>query len=284
MFKKLALAAIIATTAVVSGCSREVVGPGELGKVLSTSGYSADLKQTGKYWLWITENMVVLDMTTQTLSEKISIKMADDLQLDLQIRARVRIRNDERIINAMFNDIRHQQYRVNLPMVYHVYGRDEVTNAARSIISKYKIAEISNNFDRINQELQVELSKRMRNSPIELSNVTIGELVYPAIITKAIEDQMERELAIQTEKNNQAILMEKKANMVELEQKNYEIEMIKARAIRDYNKITADGLNPLLIQYRQLEVMEKMAENQNAVFVPYESLNNTGLQNRMYNK
>lgn len=284
MFKKLAIASMIAATVVMTGCSREVVGPGELGKVLSTSGYSADLKQTGKYWLWFTENMVVLDLTTQTLSEKMSVKMSDDLQLDFQVRARVRIRNDERIINAMFNDIRHRDYRVNLPMVYAVYGRDEVSNAARSVISKYKIKEFANNFDRINQELQVELSKRMKNSPIEISNVTIGEVVYPPVITKAIEDQMERELAIQTEKNNQAIEMERKANRVELEHKNYEIEMIKARAIRDYNKITADGLNPMLIQYRQLEVMEKMAENNNAVFVPYESLNNTGLQNRMYSK
>lgn len=282
--KKLAVATLLASVIGLSGCSREVVEPGMAGKVLSTAGYSADLKQPGKYWMWWSENMVLLDLTTQSLTENLSVKMADDLTLNFQVRARVRIRNDERIITTMFNDIRHQNYRVDLPMVYGVYGRDIVQNTARSVISKYRIKEVANNFERINQELQTSLVERMKTSPIEMSNVTIGSIEYPKVITEAIEAQMERELQIQTEKNQQAILMTKKQNEAELAKKNYEIEMIKAKTIRDANEVTAQGLNPILIQYRQLEVMEKMAENNNAVFVPYESLTNTGLQNRMFVK
>ena len=104
------------------------------------------------------------------------------------------------------------------------------------------------------------------------------------VITKAIEAQQERRLSIETEQNQQAIEMVKRTNELELAKADYEIRMTKARAVRDENKLTAEGLNPMLVQYRQLEVMEKMAENEKAVFVPYESLTNVGLQNRMYQK
>lgn len=184
----------------------------------------------------------------------------------------------------MFNDITHEDYRVSLDRVYLVYGKNVVTNAARTVMSKYRVNEVAVNFEKINNDIHTEIKKRMVGNPLEVSDVTLAKISYPPVITAAVEKQQERELAIVTEKNQQAIEMLKKKNELELElaSADYKIRIKRAEAIRDENKITSEGLNPTLLQYRNLEVLEKMAESENKVFVPYSALKEIGVSNTMF--
>ena len=268
----------------MAACKRVTVPPASKGKVLSASGYSQDVKEPGKYWLAAWNNMVLLDVSTGVQVEPVSVKMADRLDMTFDVRFRTRINGSDRIINSMFNDIRHQNYQMTLEMIYNVYGRDVVRNVGRSVLSKYTAEEVPINYDKIVQELREAIVVALENSPLEVSNITLGKIDYPRTVTEAIEAQAERRLAIETEENQQAIEMVKRRNELELEQANYEIRMTRARAVRDENETVAEGINPMLLQYRQLEVMEKIAESGNAVFVPYESLHNVGLQNRMFSQ
>lgn len=279
MIKKLAIAALALS---LTACSYETVPPAAKGKILSGSGYSADVKETGKHMLYWWENMIILDTSTQRFTEKISVKMKDNLDLPFTVDFRTRIHGSDDVINAMFNDITHTNYKVGLDKVYSVYGKNIVTNAARSVMGKYRVNEVAANFDKISSDIQAEINKRMVNSPLEVSNVTLAEISYPVLITTAIEKQQERELDIKTEENQQAIELLKKQNQMELAKADYEIRMIKAKAIRDENIMTSEGLNPMLLKYRALEVQEKMAESENKVFVPYESLNQVGVSNSIY--
>lgn len=280
--KKVFAVVMLAAVMALSACSRETVPPAAKGKILSTSGYSVDVKETGKYWLYWWEQLVVLDTSTQMISENINVKMSDNLDLPFQLHFRTRIHGNDKVINAMFNDITHENYLVSLGKVYQVYGRNVVTNAARSVMSKYKVAEVAINFEKINADIYLEITKRMVGSPLEVSDVTLANISYPDIITQAVEKQQEREMAIVTEKNQQAIEMLKKENQLKLADADYKIRVKKAEAIRDENKITSEGLNQTLLQYRNLEVMEKMAESSNKVFVPYSALRETGVNNQMF--
>jgi len=282
MFKKLMVIALLAIAMV--GCGRATVPPAAKGKILSNAGYSTDVKETGKYWLMPSEDMVILDTSTQVMAEAIEVKMADDLTLKLQVRFRTRISGNDKVINSMFNDIKHQNFQVTLPMVYGVYGKDVVQQVSRSVLSKYKIPEVSNNYDKISLDLTDSLRKAMANSPLEVSNITMANIDYPDVIDNAIQKRNEREMAIDTEANDQAVKMVQKTNELLLAEADYAIRMKRAETLRDENKTTSAGLSQTLLQYRQLEVMEKMADNKAAVFVPYESLTNVGVQNRMYDK
>lgn len=277
---------ITATLIVVmlTGCGYHTVPPASKGKILSTMGYSADVKETGKYLLWGRDEMVVLDTSTQTMAESVSVKMQDNMTLNFQVRFRTRIAGNDKVINAMFNDITHEAYQVSLPRVYAVYGKDVVQSVARSVVGKYKTEDVGVNFDKITNDLHQELVKRMVNSPLEVSNITLANIQYPDVIVKAIEAQQERKLAIETEANNQAVEMVKKENELKLAKADYEIRMTRANALRDENKTTAEGLNPMLLEYRRLEVLESMTKNNNAVFVPYEGLGSSGMSNRMFSK
>ena len=282
MFKKMIAVALIALA--VTGCSRVTVPPASKGKILSTAGYSADVKETGKYWLGMSEEMVILDTSTQTMAEAIEVKMADDLTLKLQVRFRTRISGNDKVINSMFNDIKHQNYSVTLPMVYGVYGKDMVQTVSRSVLSKYKVTEVSTNYDKISNDLTEQLRKAMSNSPLEVSNITMADIDYPPVIDNAIQKRNDREIQIDTEANEQAVKLVQKTNELALAERDYNIRMKKAETVRDENNITAAGITQTLLQYRQLEVMEKMADNKSAVFVPYEAMGSAGLQNRIYSK
>ena len=282
MLKLKMSASILAAAIMLAGCEVSTVPPAAKGKILSSSGYSADVKETGKYWLFGFKNMVILDTSTRMISEDINVKMSDNLDLPFQLHFRTRIQGDDKTINAMFNDITHDDYQVSLDKVYQVYGRNVVTNAARSVMSKYKVAEVAVNFEKINNDIYAEINKRMVGSPLEVSDVTLANISYPPVITQAVEKQQERELAIVTEKNQQAIEMLKKENQLKLADADYAIRVKKAEAVREENRITSEGLSTTLLHYRNLEVMEKLAESQNKVFVPYQALGEVGVSNTMF--
>lgn len=284
MFKRVGMALGMMAALALTGCGYSTVPPAMKGKILTTSGYSADVKETGKYLLWGRDEMVLLDTSTQTYGEPVEVKMTDNLNLKFDVRFRTRIAGDDKVINAMFNDIVAQNNAVSLPMVYKVYGRDVVQSVARSVVGKYGTEEVAANFDKITADLAIQLKERLKNSPLEMSNITLGNLDYPATIDEAYAAQGAKRLAIETEANNQAVEMVKKTNALRLAEANYAIEVKKAETLRDTNALTAAGLSDRLLQYRALEVQEKMAENKSAVFVPYESLGSSGLSNRVYSK
>lgn len=269
---------------VASGCSRSTVPPAALGKKLDGAGYSAEVLPPGKYWITWWQDLVLLDTSTQTIQQPMTVRLKDNLELKFDVRFRTRIGGSDKVINAMFNDIRHKNYAISLDQVYGVYGRDAVTNISRSVISNYKAEEIAINFEKITTELHNRMLKEFENSPLEVSNVTLSDIVYPKTIDDAIKAQAERRLAIETEQNQQAIEMVKKQNEMELAKADYDIRVIRANALKKENEITASGLTPELIMYRQLDVMEKLGENKNTIYFPFNDINSVGLSQRIYNK
>lgn len=280
---KTAALALLATV-MLTGCSFETIPPAYKGKILTTSGYNPEILEPGKLTTWGRDKLILLETGTRTVTETITVKMDDKLDLTFDVRMRTRIGGSDKALNGMFNDIQVKDSTVSLPQIYAVYGLDVVQSTARSIVGKYKTEDVGANFDKITSELQERLVKNMANSPLEVSNVTLGNLQYPKVITDAIEKQSERKLAIETETNQQAIETVKRENQLKLAQLDQDVELTKARTLRDANQITANGLSPLLLQYRALDVQSEMAKNNSAVFVPYEALGTTGFSNRVFNK
>lgn len=280
---KIAIAAAIAVT--ISGCSFDVVPPTAKGKILTTSGYSPDILEPGKYTLWGRDELVLLQTNTDTYRETVTIVLADKLTLQADIRFRGRIAGEKAIMNTMFNDIRPGEDRVvTFDEVYAVYGRMAVRNKTREIISKYSVDDVHKNYARLSQEIGAALSEALKNTPLEISDVALGDIAYPKVVIAAINAAKERELAIKKEEAQAEIELTKKKNERLLAEANYQIELTRAKAVRDKNKIIGEGVTPELIELRRLEVMEEMARNNSAVFMPVEAMTGTGAQVRMFSK
>ena len=263
----------------------EVVPPATKGKILTTSGYSPDVLEPGKYTLWGRDSMVTLQTNTNTYKESVTVVLADKLTLKADVRFRGRIAGDDKTINAMFNDIvPGEDGLVAFSDVYNIYGKMVVRNKTREIISQYTVDDVHKNYARLSKEIGKLLVESLKGTPLEISDIALGDIAYPKVVTDAIDAAKERELAIKKEEAQADIDLTKKKNERLLAEANYHIEITKAKAIRDKNKIIGEGVTPELIELRRLEVLEVMAANESAVFMPVEAMTSTGAQVRMFSK
>lgn len=277
------ITSIIILTLFLSGCEFAMVPPTAKGKILTTQGYSPDVLEPGKYTLWGRDELVTLQTNTDTYKESVKVVLADKLTLDADIRFRGRIAGTNAIINSMFNDIvPGQDKMVSFNEVYRVYGQMAVRNKTREIISKYSVEDVHKNYARLSGEIGKVLAEALQNTPLEISDVALGSIKYPDVVTAAIDAAKERELAIKKEQAQAEVNLVKKKNERLLAEANYQIEITRAKAIRDKNKIIGEGVTDQLLKLRALEVQEKMAENDAAVFMPYEAMQTTAAQMRIY--
>jgi membrane protease subunit (stomatin/prohibitin family) len=272
-------------TVFITGCSFEVVPPASKGKVLTTAGYSPDILQPGKYTMWGRDKLIVLQTNTNTYKETVNVVLKDKLTLMADVRFRGRISGTDKVMNSMFNDIAAGEDNiVAFNEVYKVYGKMAVRNKVREIVSQYSVEDVHKNYSRLSKEIGTVLIKALEGTPLEISDVALGSITYPQVVTDAINAAKERDLAIKKEEAQAKIMLTRKKNERALAEANYQIEITKAKAIRDKNKIIGQGVTPELIELRRLEVLEAMAENKAAVFMPVEAMSNTGAQMRMFAK
>jgi len=278
------IVAIIITLSLIS-CGWNTVPPTTKGKILTTAGYSEDVLEPGKYTLWGRDEMILLRTNTQTYREAVKVILQDKLTITAEVRFRGRISGSNSIINSMFNDITPGEDKVvSFDEVYAVYGRMAVRNKTREILSKYNVEDIHKNYARLSGEISAVLISKLKKTPLEISDVALGNIAYPDVVTNAITMAKERKMAIEKEEAQAQIELTKKKNERLLAEADYQIKITKAKAIRDSNKIIGQGITSALLKLRALEVQEKMATNKNTVFMPYEAMASSGAQMRMFSK
>lgn len=273
-----------------TGCAplSEQVPTGHVAKVITKAGFLPDTYEPGYATCWGSDKIVLLQTTTNTAVEQITVKMADDLDLGLDVRVRMRLAPSK--LDALFNDIQpkwddnnKKRGSIRFDRIYQTYGVMQVRNVCRSVLTKYKVADVKANYDKIRGEMNEALREALANTPIQLEDLSPGGWRYPKVITSAYELKAQRIIEvdrIEAEKAKDLAAME--AQLV-LAQKEREIELTKAATVRDYNRIIGEGINESWMIHRHYEVLEKMAANNNAVFMPYEAYrpDNAGLQNSM---
>lgn len=279
--KKLLLIPLLAILAIATGCTQQVP-PAHLGKLLTPDGYTPDVYPPSRVTVMGRDALILLETATATATEPMTVIMQDKLTLTADVRFRVRIAGDKATINSMFNDITPVNNRVSLAQVYETYGKMIVRNKAREILSKYTVEDVHKNYARISGEIYNAVVTSFESVPLEIADVALGNIKYPEMVTAAVEAAAQRRMQIEQEKNQAEIDMVKKKNAERLAEADYRIEMIKAKTLRDSNKTIGDGVTPMLIQYKALEVQAKMAENNNVVFMPYDALGSIGAQTRMF--
>lgn len=272
---------------VLSGCSPVTVPPAHAGKFLTPSGYQPEIMPSGKYWEGVREELILIETKTDTYTENVKVVLKDKLTLHVEVRFQGRLKGDKNTLNTMFNDITAgNDQLVEFREVYAVYGKMAVQNKVREIVSQYSVDDVHKNYARLSGEISETLQKVLVNTPLEISSVAVGNIQYPDVVTKAIEAAEERRLAITKEEANREIELTKKENDRLIAEAEYQVRMTKAKTVRDENKMLAEGITPALLQLKQLEVQQTLAENagEGTVYVPVEFGNSSGVSNRMFDK
>lgn len=290
--KKIAAVLIVFATMLIVGCSKPVP-PAHLGKVLTPSGYSPDVHPPGRvsgFGLLSRNRLILLETGTKTASETVKVKLADKADLTFDVRFRTRIAGTDDVINNMFNDITPTNDTVSLQQVYDTYGRMIVRNKAREVINDYAVDEVHANFDRISSEMAVAIKEGLKGVPLEMSDVTLGQITWPNEVTAAINATLKAQAEVaKIEANKLKDIADAKARLA-IANANYDAEQREAETVRDYNKKIAAGISEGFLRFKALQVQEKMiaqmASNPSGstVYMPYDAMGTVGAQMQMFNK
>ncbi len=282
MKKIISAVVLIAAMFLVSGCNEQVPA-GFQGKIMGKNGWEPEIYPPSKVWLnTVTpnpEHLYLVQTTTQKFVQPIKVLLKDKLTLNAVIVFRGRVTQNKKILNALFNDMPMNDKIVHTSEVYFTYGKMVVLNTARDVISQYTVDDVNKNYERITVELYQALLKKLKGTPIDISDVTIGDIKYPEIVTEAIEKAKERRMQIEQQKAQVQIELEKAKGREAVAKAEYRIQMLKAKQVRDYNKMISQGVSKELLELKRLEIQEKMVnaiqENKNVVYMPMNMMNGT---------
>lgn len=230
----------------ITSCS--VIKPGQQGMIWGPYGKGLKTEKVykdGIVWLWPWNGMVTYNTQWQTYSEDVAILTEDELHINLTVS--VTLRPIETELPELELEVGQDYYRNVV--------RPEFISLTRNVFSNYEYNVVSPKSPEIEDIIFEKLIKNTKGKHLEFDNVTVDHIVYPEVVTSAVN----RKLAVE-----QAI--EQKDYEIEIAEKEAEIQRIRARGQRDSQQIIASGLTHAYLQYKALEVQEKLTNSPNAKF------------------
>jgi len=291
-FIKLTLPLLLITS--LSGCfwgEKVEVPPASTGMVLGKNGYEGDLIPPSRFRLdWCLLNcdkLVVIEAGDVGMKEEMTVLMPkDNLDLGVDVRFTLALTEDRNQILSVFDRVVPQRlpsenFGTTLVNIYDTYGKSIVRNVVRTTLSNYSINEIANNQGAVSEELRMEVSKALQRTPLEIKQFGLANIRFPSIITEAREAAQSRKIDIEKAEADAQVKIREAQARLEVTRAEREADLLAAQTISEQNQILADGVTPEVLRYMELEVLKKMAENQNAVFFPVDMMGSQALENRV---
>ena len=266
----------------LAGCGEQVEIPSAMvGKVLTKDGYKEGVIRPSKFRLdpcmAYCDELVILNVSDQPRQEPMKLFMPKDkLNMDFVLQATLSVKESsyDDIYTRISPEMSEQGVRyIPVDKVYNTYAKQIIIAEAREFLSQYSINEIASNLEAVNAALTKKLTESInRMTPFQVRYIGISSLTYPDIIIKAQENAAERTERIRQE--DAQLELSKVSLERELQEQRMQrtIDVEKAEAEAQVNKILADSMTDKYIQYRQMNILEQMANSQNKVFVPMEML------------
>ncbi len=258
---------MLAVAAIVLGlaaCGEKVeVPPAHVGKVMTKDGYQENTIPTSKFrlpWCWTyCDKLVLLNASDQAVSEELTVFMPED-KLNLKTTVKVTLSLDPKKVDPLFSsnapvfDKETDTTYIPLNKVYQTYAQQIIMTEAREYLSRYSIAEVASNLERVNTELREQLTKSIQaRSPFTVRNVGITNVDYPEIITNAQENAAERREKIQQEEAQLAISKVSLERELQETRLRRQIELEKAQIEAQAQRIQREVVDEKVLKLRELE-------------------------------
>lgn len=282
IYKLLVLSAVLTVTA----CADRVeVPPAHVGKILTKNGYKPETVPPSKFRLdmciFYCDKLVTLAIADFGHMEKFKLFMPkDQLNMSFDVRMTGAINNEA--IDNIFDRIPPVKNNISVKNVYNTYAQPVIRDVVRRVVAKYSINEIASSRESLSRELFQEVTVALQGTPIEIKRLGLADVQFPKVITEAKERAAERRELIEQEKAQFEIQKIQMERDLEREKMNRAIAREKAIGQKEVNDLLAKSVTDKYLAYRTLEVLDKMAESQNKVFLPVEALGTIGLQQAVF--
>ncbi len=271
----------------LTACGDRVeVPPAHVGKILTKNGYKPETVPPSKFRLdpcfFYCDKLVTLAIADFGHKERFKLFMPkDQLNMSFDIRMTGAISREN--IDNIFDRIPPVQDNIAVNNVYNTYAQPVIRDVVRRVVAKYSINEIASSREALSQELFSEVSDALKGTPIQVKRLGLADVQFPKVITEAKERAAERRELIEQEKAQFEIQKIQMERDLEREKMNRAIAREKAIGQKEVNDLLAKSVTDKYLAYRTLEVLDKMAESENKVFLPVEALGTIGLQQAVFN-
>lgn len=302
MKKFLPLLAILPTVA-LGGCfwgELAEVPAAHYGKIQTKNGFNPDVIPPSRFRLpycWVyCDKLYLVESADFGIEEAFRGENAlfmpkSDLVMPFDVRGTLAIKGDPVSLNAAFDRVSTEPLDswganaagiIRKEALYKIYGEPIIRDVVRQVVAKYSIDEISSSREAVNAELTNALNKAFESTPILIRRVGLADVRFPELILKQKETAAQRRIAIEQEEAEKQIRLVKLSADLEAAKASRAIRREQAQAAAEENEILAKSATREYIEYRKLEVAEKMAENKSAVFFPFSALDEVGLSNKVF--
>jgi regulator of protease activity HflC (stomatin/prohibitin superfamily) len=199
----------------------------------------------GPIWHWPWVGVVDYSTQWQTFSEEIRVLTQDELHINITMSATLR---------PVLKELPQLELEVGRDF-YQSVVKPEFVSIARSVFSGYPYSDVSPKSPEIEAKVYQLLIEKTQGKHLEFDNVTLDHIVYPQVVSSAVN----RKLAVEQD-------IEQKDYEIEIATKEAEIQRILARGQRDAQAIIDSSLTNKYLQYRALEVQDKLSTSPNAKF------------------
>ena len=261
----------------LAACGSKVEVPAaHVAKIMTKDGYKADIIGTSKFrldqcWAYC-DKLVLLDASDQAVSEKMELFMPEDklnMTFDLRLTMIINPNKYEELFARIPPADQNGVDVISWNKAYVTYAQQIVRAEAREFLSDFTIAEIASSRETINAQLSQRLTKSINEkTPFQVRYVGLADIQYPKIIVEAQENAAERREKVQQEEAQLQISKVQLERQLQEQQLQRKVDVEKAMAEAEVARIQSQSLTSAYIRYRELQILEKLAESDNKVFVP----------------
>lgn len=263
---------ILMALSTLIGCTKQIPA-GHVGRTWEPGGFEGEILRPGRHECFGRCQMYYMESTDQTFAIPMNVLCADQLNFgfNIEVLAAVNMDNPE-AVKAAFENLKPagDDKTFTVEQLFHIYIRPVADEEARKIVSKYKTTEIVAKRAQIIEEVKAAVITKTNTEILKVKRVTVGNLDFPDIVTKAQEAKAQRQVEIETAKAEAEKEKAQAEGKLALARVESQERLLRAQAQADANRILAGSVSPQLLQWRQLDVIEDAADGENNMFfVPY---------------
>ena len=140
------------------------------------------------------------------------------------------------------------------PDYYRILLGPLLRSGARKVVGRYSPEEIySTKREEVEREIFTEVNRKLQSRHVQVDGILIRDVHLPKVVQEAIEMKLQQE--------QRALAMQ---FVIDKERKEAERKKIEAAGIADYQQLIGKGLTDALLQWKQIEAIEKLAQSPNS--------------------
>ena len=195
---------------------------------------------TGVSWRAFTIN---IDMRERNYSEDFALLTSDDLHVSFEVNTRIRLRpGTVKDIVEKWGSAQWYEWNV----------REPLRTIVRREVMKVKAADIQLKTEEVGRSIKESLREKYKETPFDIQSVDIGSFEFPAEVDQAIQEKIAKQQEL-----------ERQGYILLTTRKEAAIGVFEALKVNKRQRIIAETLDPLYVQWAAVQVYRKLAESPN---------------------